>query len=65
MRIVGYSPSLVPEYKHLPTIHFEGQMGGVLWDIEQDTRRTHGSVSVLADGSIRWSMVCVVISLTF
>lgn len=57
MKIVGYSPSVVPGYEHLPTIHVEGESGGALWDLEQDTRRNHGTVSVVADGSVRWTMV--------
>ncbi|KAI0706085.1 hypothetical protein BC835DRAFT_1312131 [Cytidiella melzeri] len=55
LKVVSYSPASVPGYEHLPTIHFEGQLGGALWDLEEDTRRTHGTVSVIADGSIRWS----------
>ncbi|KAI0095063.1 hypothetical protein BDY19DRAFT_916086 [Irpex rosettiformis] len=55
MKITGYSPSVIPGYEHLPDIRFEGEMGGALWDLEQDIRRIHGTVSVIADGSIRWS----------
>ncbi|KAI0348197.1 hypothetical protein BDW22DRAFT_1350363 [Trametopsis cervina] len=56
MKIVGYSPAAIPGYEHMPTIHIEGEMGGPLWEIEHDQRRIHGTVGVIGDGSIRWSI---------
>ncbi|EIW53092.1 uncharacterized protein TRAVEDRAFT_135500 [Trametes versicolor FP-101664 SS1] len=61
LRITGYSPSPIPAYADRPTIHVEGEMGGVGWDggidiADEDIRRVHGTVSVLADGSVRWSI---------
>lgn len=47
-----------------PTINIEGEIGGEDWDdtaedVEDrlDVRRLTGSVSMLGDGSVRWSMV--------
>lgn len=58
LRIVGYSPSVVPGYEDRPTIHVEGDMGGPGWsDIWEDTRKLHGTVGIIADGSVRWSLV--------
>lgn len=70
LRVTGFSPSTIPEYKNFPTIHFdtkrfptihvEGTMGGAEWgflDEQQDVRRVKGTVSVCGDGSVRWSMV--------
>lgn len=62
LRITGYSPSPIPAYADRPTINVEGEMGGVGWDgnidiADEDIRRVHGTVSVLADGSVRWSIV--------
>lgn len=62
LRITGYSPSPIPAYADRPTIHVEGEMGGVGWDggidiADEDIRRVHGTVSVLVDGSVRWSIV--------
>lgn len=57
MKITGYAPSTIPGHERTPDIYFEGEMGGALWDLEHDTRRIHGTVSVIADGSVRWSTV--------
>lgn len=62
LRITGYSPSPIPAYADRPTIHVEGEMGGAGWDgnvdlADEDVRRVHGSVSMLADGSVRWCIV--------
>lgn len=62
LRITGYSPSPIPAYPNRPTIHVEGEMGGAGWEgdvnlADEDIRRVHGTVSVLADGSVRWSIV--------
>ncbi|KAI0814774.1 hypothetical protein BC629DRAFT_1719942 [Irpex lacteus] len=55
MKITGYAPSTILGHERTPDIYFEGEMGGALWDLEHDTRRIHGTVSVIADGSVRWS----------
>ena len=57
LRIVGYSPSPLPQYADCPTIHLEGDMGGADWDAWDDTRRLHGTVGMIADGSVRWCLV--------
>lgn len=63
LRIVTYSPNLsFPDY---PTIHFEGETGMEVWqdggatDEDDDRNVCHleGTVSMLADGSVRWSFV--------
>ncbi|KAI0325607.1 hypothetical protein GY45DRAFT_1330084 [Cubamyces sp. BRFM 1775] len=61
LRITGYSPSPLPQYADRPTIHVEGEMGGAGWrgDVvagEEDVRRVHGTVSMLKDGVVRWSI---------
>ncbi|KAI0820849.1 hypothetical protein BC628DRAFT_1394472 [Trametes gibbosa] len=61
LHITGYSPAHVVKYADKPTIHVEGQMGGEYWkgnidDDDDDVRRVHGTVSMLADGSVRWSI---------
>ena len=64
LRITGYSaPSLPDLYHDRPTIHVEGEMGGAGWigsvDVgnDNDIRRVHGTVSMLASGEVRWSIV--------
>ena len=64
LRITGYSaPSLPGLYHDRPTIHVEGEMGGAGWigsadiDHDDDIRRVHGTVSMLASGEVRWSIV--------
>ncbi|KAI9062526.1 hypothetical protein FKP32DRAFT_800490 [Trametes sanguinea] len=65
LRITGYSACPIPEYADRPTIHVEGEMGGAEWLEEAadaglvpdpDVRRVHGTVSMLADGNVRWSI---------
>ncbi|KAI0631873.1 hypothetical protein C8Q77DRAFT_169204 [Trametes polyzona] len=61
LRITGYSPSPIPKYADRPTIHVEGEMGGAEWEgsidiSNEDIRRVHGTVSMLSDGSVRWSI---------
>jgi len=51
LRVVSYSPSPVPAYPDRPTIHIEGETSGSA----QETRKVRGTVSVIADGSVRWS----------
>lgn len=62
IRIVGYDPPAVPAYPDRPTIRIEGEMGGAGWQgapdgTNEDVRWIHGTVSVVADGSIRWRIV--------
>ncbi|KAM5541565.1 hypothetical protein V8D89_004755 [Ganoderma adspersum] len=52
LRIKCYSKSEIPEYAHLPTIHFVGETTGAT--IHGQPRSLHGTVSVIADGSVRW-----------
>ncbi|PIL32502.1 hypothetical protein GSI_05205 [Ganoderma sinense ZZ0214-1] len=52
LRIKSYSKSEIPEYAHLPTIHFVGETTGAT--IHGQPRSLHGTVSVIADGSVRW-----------
>ena len=76
LRIVSYSRELgcFPDY---PTIHFEGETGMENWvdyteeeDISDDmVCHVDGQVSMLADGSVRWSFVsgeglCICVDLT-
>ncbi|KAI0759544.1 hypothetical protein BD413DRAFT_596809 [Trametes elegans] len=61
LRITGYSPCPIAKYAERPTIHVEGEMGGAGWvgDGEQgadDARKVYGTVSMLADGNVRWSI---------
>ncbi|TBU27619.1 hypothetical protein BD311DRAFT_665050 [Dichomitus squalens] len=62
LRITGYSaPSLPHLYPDRPTIHVEGEMGGAGWvgsvDVgDNDIRRAYGTVSMLPDGEVRWSI---------
>ncbi|KAI0357274.1 hypothetical protein OH77DRAFT_1399499 [Trametes cingulata] len=63
LRITGYSPSPLPQHAARPTIHVSGSMGGAGWQgsgnvppADEDVRRVHGSVSMLADGCVRWSL---------
>ena len=62
LRITGYGPPAVTAYPDRPTILIAGEMGGAGWvgnvsGNSEDVRRVHGSVSMLPDGSVRWSMV--------
>lgn len=54
LRVHSYSPSRVPGYAHLPTIHVEGDTAG---SMPGNPRRMEGTVSVIADGSVRWTLV--------
>lgn len=60
LRIVSYKDE--PDGSPLfPTIQCEGEMGGQGWDTsdeeQADVHHVEGSVSMLADGSVRWSLV--------
>ena len=68
LRVVSYDHDDVsPE--DFPTIKIQGEMGGEGWrnrdeddpDDNGDQRFADGTVSLLADGHVRWSMVCVLI----
>ncbi|KAI0667551.1 hypothetical protein C8Q78DRAFT_1053852 [Trametes maxima] len=54
LRAESYSPCTVPGYEHLPTIHVEGRTSGA--SASGQPRRIHGTVGVIADGSVRWSL---------
>ncbi|KAL6310214.1 hypothetical protein BKA93DRAFT_721777 [Sparassis latifolia] len=60
LRIVGYGPPAIPTHVDRPTIKVEGEMGGAGWvgvpEVNDDVRKIHGTVSTIADGSIRWSL---------
>ena len=65
LRITGYSAPALAAFPDRPTIHVEGEMGGAGWvgsiDVnDDDVRHVHGSVSMLPDGSVRWSLVSLV-----
>lgn len=62
LRIAHYSPSLVPGYEHLPTIHVAGQSDGA--SIMGQPRHIHGTVGVVADGSVRWTLVSATLYVT-
>lgn len=57
VRIAGYEPSTVPGYECYPTIVVEGEMGGGSWEFDHGHRRIYGTVGIIADGSVRWSLV--------
>ncbi|KAI0631740.1 hypothetical protein C8Q77DRAFT_1159486 [Trametes polyzona] len=54
LRAQSYSPAEVPGYEHLPTIHVVGQSAGA--SSGGPPRRIHGTVGVIADGSVRWNL---------
>ncbi|KAI9065682.1 hypothetical protein FKP32DRAFT_1567364 [Trametes sanguinea] len=54
LRIKSYSRSDVPGYEHLPTIHVVGETTGA--SISGQPRRIHGTVGMIADGSVRWNL---------
>ncbi|KAG1782130.1 hypothetical protein EV702DRAFT_508189 [Suillus placidus] len=59
IRITGYSESPIPPgrtTRPLPTIHVEGESIGSDRSLD-DLRKVTGTVSIIADGAIRWSMV--------
>ena len=62
LRITHYSAPALAAHPDRPTIHVEGDMGGAGWvggveAHDDDVRRVHGAVSMLPDGSVRWSLV--------
>ncbi|KAG2155223.1 uncharacterized protein EDB93DRAFT_1080589 [Suillus bovinus] len=59
IRITGYSEYPIPPgstTRPLPTIHFEGESLGSDRSLN-DLRKVTGTVSMIGDGAIRWSMV--------
>ncbi|KAI0689154.1 hypothetical protein C8T65DRAFT_746314 [Cerioporus squamosus] len=61
LKITGYSAPSLAAYPDRPTIHVKGEMGGAGWvgSVEaddDDIRHCHGTVSMLPDGSVRWSL---------
>ncbi|KAI0706694.1 hypothetical protein C8Q76DRAFT_629597, partial [Earliella scabrosa] len=61
-RISHYSASPLFAFPDRPTIHLAGDMGGVgrvgSVDVhDNNVRRVHGAVSMLPDGSVRWSLM--------
>ncbi len=56
LRIKSYSPCTIPGYEHLPTIHVVGETLREL--MPGRPRKMHGTVSIIADGSVRLTLVC-------
>ncbi|RDX40069.1 hypothetical protein OH76DRAFT_1413201 [Lentinus brumalis] len=61
LQITGYSAPSIAAYPDRPTIHVKGEMGGAGWvgSVEandDDVRHCHGTVSMLPDGNVRWSI---------
>ncbi|CDO77836.1 hypothetical protein BN946_scf184714.g11 [Trametes cinnabarina] len=54
LRVKSYSRCTVPGYEHLPTIHVVGETSGA--SISGQPRRIHGTVGIIADGSVRWNL---------
>ncbi|TFK81218.1 hypothetical protein K466DRAFT_591391 [Polyporus arcularius HHB13444] len=54
LRIKSYSPCTIPGYEHLPTIHVVGETLREL--MPGRPRKMHGTVSIIADGSVRWTL---------
>ncbi|KAI0776991.1 hypothetical protein BD413DRAFT_468416 [Trametes elegans] len=54
LRITSYERSALPQYAHLPTIHFVGQTTG--GSTSGQPRSVKGSVGIVADGSVRWTV---------
>lgn len=69
LRIVGYSKPPEPDPLEseaselesliwkLPVIHVEGESRGSDMDMEE-VRKVKGSVRMVRDGAVRWSLVC-------
>ena len=55
IRIESYSPCPIPKYRHRPDIHVVADVSSQ--DGEGSPRKMKGTIGMLADGSIRWSMV--------
>ncbi|KAH7917433.1 hypothetical protein BV22DRAFT_937050 [Leucogyrophana mollusca] len=62
VRITGYSKAPIPpssSTRPLPTIHLEGESIGSDRD-PNDGRKMKGSISMISDGAIRWTMLSYV-----
>lgn len=55
LRVASYSPSPIPIFGDRPTIHVVGETSGS--SPSGQVRRVRGTVSVIADGSVRWTLV--------
>ena len=55
LRVVGFTPSEIPEFPDRPTIHVEGETAGPAGS--SSVRKVHGQVGMIADGNIRWTLV--------
>ncbi|KAH9938773.1 uncharacterized protein BXZ73DRAFT_44464 [Epithele typhae] len=53
LRVKSYSPADNPDFAHLPNIHVEGE---TLGSLPGPPRQMEGTVSVIADGSVRWQL---------
>ncbi|GBE85484.1 hypothetical protein SCP_0800010 [Sparassis crispa] len=58
LRVASRSPCLVPGYADRPTLHVEGETSGS--SPSGHVRRLHGTVGVVADGSVRWCLYSTV-----
>ncbi|KAI0925420.1 hypothetical protein AcV7_005672 [Taiwanofungus camphoratus] len=54
LRVASYSPSPIPIFGDRPTIHVVGETSGS--SPSGQVRRVRGTVSVIADGSVRWTL---------
>ncbi|KAI0357174.1 hypothetical protein OH77DRAFT_1451415 [Trametes cingulata] len=54
LRVASYSRCAVPGYEHLPNIHVVGETTGA--SITGQPRRIKGTVGIIADGSVRWTL---------
>ncbi|CCM00206.1 uncharacterized protein FIBRA_02234 [Fibroporia radiculosa] len=60
LRVVSFSPSLVPAYPNRPTLHVEGETAG--GTPQGPVRKLQGTVGVVADGSIRWTLLLLALN---
>ena len=56
LRVASYSPCPIPGYAHRPTIHVVGETAGPAGS--GSIRKMKGTVGMIADGNIRWNLVC-------
>ena len=54
LRVKAYSASRIRKYAHLPTIHIEGEMAS---NFPDPSRKVEGTVCIIGDGSVRWTLV--------
>ena len=55
LRVSHYTAARIPEFPHRPTIHLEGETAGPAGTT--GIRRIRGTVQMISDGSIRWTLV--------